>query len=165
MNNFVFGSTDPLLYGSMMPKQEYVSEPDIKRQLDVITQQYQQLQQSKASETPQHDWIGDFDKTLKELEPELVETISMDQEFVQLNALVQQDIQTEIMSSIKWRLNGNSNVTQRVKRLMDIITYYKQNKVNEDKKNISELNDYIQNYSDMTFNEYKKIKQLQNESK
>lgn len=158
MNNFVFGSTDPLLYGSMMPKQEYVSEPDIKRQLDVITQQYQQLQQSKASETPQHDWIGDFDKTLKELEPELVETISMDQEFVQLNALVQQDIQTEIMSSIKWRLNGNSNVTQRVKRLMDIITYYKQNKVNEDKKNISELNDYIQNYSDMTFNEYKKMK-------
>lgn len=159
MNNFVFGSTDPLLYGSMMPKQEYVSEPDIKRQLDVITQQYQQLQQSKASETPQHDWIGDFDKTLKELEPELVETISMDQEFVQLNALVQQDIQTEIMSSIKWRLNGNSNVTQRVKRLMDIITYYKQNKVNEDKKNISELNDYIQNYSDMTFNEYKKMKE------
>ena len=158
MNNFVFGSTDPLLYGSMMPKQEYVSEPDIKRQLDVITQQYQQLQQSKASETPQHDWIGDFDKTLKELEPELVETISMDQEFAQLNALVQQDIQTEIMSSIKWRLNGNSSVTQRVKRLMDIITYYKQNKVNEDKKNISELNDYIQNYSDMTFNEYKKMK-------
>jgi hypothetical protein len=158
MNNFVFGNTDPLLYGSMMPKQEYVSEPDIKRQLDVITQQYQQLQQSKASETPQHDWVGDFDKTLKELEPELVETISMDQEFVQLNALVQQDIQTEIMSSIKWRLNGNPNVTQRVKRLMDIITYYKQNKVNEDKKNISELNDYIQNYSDMTFNEYKKMK-------
>jgi hypothetical protein len=159
MNNFVFGSTDPLLYGSMMPKQEYISEPDIKRQLDVITQQYQQLQQSKASETPQHDWIGDFDKALKELEPELVETISTDQEFVQLNALVQQDIQTEIMSSIKWRLNGNSSVTQRVKRLMDIITYYKQNKVNEDKKNISELNDYIQNYSDMTFNEYKKMKE------
>ena len=159
MNNFVFGSTDPLLYGNMMPKQEYVSEPDIKRQLDVITQQYQQLQQSKASETPQHDWIGDFDKTLKELEPELVETISADQEFVQLNALVQQDIQTEIMSSIKWRLNGNSSVTQRVKRLMDIITQYKQNKVNEDKKNISELNDYIQNYSDMTFNEYKKMKE------
>ena len=63
------------------------------------------------------------------------------------------------MSTIKWRLNGNSNVTQRIKRLMDIITYYKQNKINEDKKNISELNDYIQNYSDMTFNEYKKMKE------
>lgn len=157
MNNFVFGS-DPLLYSSSMPRPDYIGEPDIKRQLDVLTQQYQQLQQSKSAETPQHDWLGEFDKTLKELEPELVETISSDQEFVQLNALIQQDIQSEIMSTIKWRLNGNSSVTQRIKRLMDIITYYKQNKVNEDKKNISELNDYIQNYSDMTFNEYKKMK-------
>jgi hypothetical protein len=157
MNNFVFGS-DPLLYSSSMPRPDYISEPDIKRQLDVLTQQYQQLQQSKSAETPQYDWLGDFDKTLKELEPDLVETISSDQEFVQLNALIQQDIQSEIMSTIKWRLNGNSSVTQRIKRLMDIITYYKQNKVNEDKKNISELNDYIQNYSDMTFNEYKKMK-------
>lgn len=158
MNNFVFGS-DPLLYSSnSIPRQEY-AEPDIKRQLDLLTQQYQQLQQSKSAETPQHDWLGDFDKTLKELEPDLVETISMDKEFNQLNALIQQDIQSEIMSTIKWRLNGNSNVTQRIKRLMDIITYYKQNKINEDKKNISELNDYIQNYSDMTFNEYKKMKE------
>ena len=157
MNNFVFGS-DPLLYSNSIPRQEYV-EPDIKRQLDVLTQQYQQLQQSKSTETPQHDWLGDFDKTLKELEPDLVEIISTDQEFNQLNALIQQDIQSEIMSTIKWRLNGNSNVTQRIKRLMDIITYYKQNKINEDKKNISELNDYIQNYSDMTFNEYKKMKE------
>jgi hypothetical protein len=157
MNNFVFGS-DPLLYSSSMPRPDYIDEPDIKRQLDVLTQQYQQLQQSKSAETPQHDWLGEFDKTLKELEPELVETISSDQEFVQLNALIQQDIQSEIMSTIKWRLNGNSSVIQRIKRLMDIITYYKQNKVNEDKKNISELNDYIQNYSDMTFNEYKKMK-------
>ena len=157
MNNFVFGS-DPLLYSNSIPRQEYV-EPDIKRQLDLLTQQYQQLQQSKSTETPQHDWLGDFDKTLKELEPDLVEKISMDQEFNQLNALIQQDIQSEIMSTIKWRLNGNSNVTQRIKRLMDIITYYKQNKINEDKKNISELTDYIQNYSDMTFNEYKKMKE------
>lgn len=158
MNNFVFGS-DPLLYSNTMPRQEYISEPDIKRQLDALTQQYQQLQQSKSVETTQRDWLGEFDKELKELEPEIIEKISENQEFTQLNALVQQDIQSEIMSTIKWRLNGNSSVTQRIKRLMEIISYYKQNKVNEDKKNISELTDYIQNYSDMTFNEYKKMKE------
>jgi hypothetical protein len=157
MNNFVFGS-DPLLYSNSIPRQEYITEPDIKRQLDVLTQQYQQLQQSKTTEVVQHDWLGEFDKTLKELEPDIAEVISADQEFVQLNTLIQQDIQSEIMSTIKWRINNKSEVTQRIKRLMDIITYYKQNKVNEDKKNISELNDYIQNYSDMTFNEYKKMK-------
>jgi hypothetical protein len=159
MNNFVFGSTDPLLYSSTMPRQEYISEPDIKRQLDNVMQQYQQLQQSKHSEQPpQRDWIGEFDKTLKELDTEVAEAIANDQEFAQLNAIIQQDIQAEIMSSIKWRLNSKSDITQRVKRAMDIITYYQQNKANEDKKNISELNDYIQNYSDMTFNEYKKMK-------
>jgi hypothetical protein len=115
------------------------------------------LQQNKQ-ESPQRDWIGEFDKLLKEIDPSVVESISKDQEFSQLNAAIQQDIQAEIMSTIKWRLNSNSNVTQRVKRAIDIVTYYQQNKVNEDKKNISELNDYIQNYSDMTFNEYKKMK-------
>ena len=157
MNNFVFGS-DPLLYSNQIPRQDYLSEPDIKRQLDNVMQQYQQLQQQTKQESPQRDWIGEFDKILKEIDPSVAESISKDQEFSQLNAEIQQDIQAEIMSTIKWRLNGNSNVTQRIKRAIDIVTYYQQNKVNEDKKNISELNDYIQNYSDMTFNEYKKMK-------
>ena len=156
MNNFVFGS-DPLLYSSTMPRQEYVAEPDIKRQLDSVMQQYQQLQQSKSVEQSR-DWLGEFDNMLKELDSELAETIANDQEFAQLNLLVQQDIQTEIMSSIKWKLNNRSDVTQRIKRLMDIVSHYKQSKMNEDKKNLSDLTDYIQNYSDMTFNEYKKMK-------
>ena len=156
MNNFVFGS-DPLLYSSTMPRQEYVAEPDIKRQLDNVMQQYQQLQQSKSVEQSR-DWLGEFDNMLKDLDSELAETIANDQEFAQLNLLVQQDIQTEIMSSIKWKLNNRSDVTQRIKRLMDIVSHYKQSKMNEDKKNLSDLTDYIQNYSDMTFNEYKKMK-------
>lgn len=161
MNNFVFGS-DPLLYGSTMPRQDYISEPDIKRQLDNVMQQYQQLQQNKQAEAPQKDWVGDFDKTLKSLDPDVAEILANDQEFAQLNALVQQDIQFEIMSSIKWKLNNRNDCVQRVKRMLDIIDYYNKNKANEDKKNIAELNDYIQNYSDMTFNEYKKMKESSN---
>ena len=42
--------------------------------------------------------------------------------------------------------------------LLDIIDDYNRNKANNDKKNIAELTDYIQNYSDMTFNDYKKLK-------
>jgi hypothetical protein len=41
---------------------------------------------------------------------------------------------------------------------MEIIDNYNRNKANEDKKNIAEITDYIQNYSDMTFNEYKQMK-------
>lgn len=160
MNNFVFGSGDPLLYGSTISRPDYVNETDIKRQLENVMQQYQQLQQTKAAaEPPQKDWIGDFDRTLKALDPDVAEALMADQEFTQLNAITQQDIQNEIMSSIKWKLNGRQETASRVKRMMEIIDNYNRNKANENKKNIAEIADYIQNYSDMTFNEYKKLKE------
>jgi hypothetical protein len=161
MNNFVFGSTDPLLYGATVPRTDYVSEPDIKRQLDTIMQQYQQLQQSKNNENklPQKDWLGEFDDTLKNLDHDVAEQLNNDQEFAQLNALIQNDIQLEIMSSIKWKLNSRPETVSRIKRMTDIIDNYNRNKVNEDKRQMAEITDYLQNYSDMTFNEYKKLKE------
>lgn len=168
MNNFVFGASDPLLYNNIIPNGQnalYGSENDIKRQLDNVMQQYQQLQQSKQVETPQNkDWVGDFDNTLKGLDSDVANALMEDQEFVQLNAVLQNDIQNEIMLSIKWKLNGKQDTVHRIKRMLDIIDNYNRDKANNDKKNIAELTDYIQNYSDMTFNDYKKLKQKQNEN-
>jgi hypothetical protein len=168
MNNFVFGASDPLLYNNIIPNGQnslYGSENDIKRQLDNVMQQYQQLQQSKQVESPQSkDWVGDFDNTLKGLDPDVANALMEDQEFVQLNAVLQNDIQNEIMLSIKWKLNGKQDTVHRIKRMLDIIDNYNRDKANNDKKNIAELTDYIQNYSDMTFNDYKKLKLKQNEN-
>jgi hypothetical protein len=164
MNNFVFGSTDPLLYSNIVPRQEY-NEPDIKKQLDTVMMQYQQLQQNRQTESINtKDWLGDFDKALKSLDAEVAESLSTDQEFAQLNAMVQQDIQDEIMVTIKWKLNNKQETVQRVKRMMDIIDNYNRTKDNENKKNLSEIADYIQNYSDMTFNDYKKLKEANKSS-
>lgn len=168
MNNFVFGASDPLLYNNIIPNTQntvYGSETDIKRQLDNIIQQYQQLQQSKQNESQStKDWVGDFDNILKGLDADVANALMEDQEFVQLNAVLQNDIQNEIMLSIKWRLNGKQDTVHRIKRMLDIIDNYNRDKANNDKKNIAELTDYIQNYSDMTFNDYKKLKLNQNEN-
>ena len=168
MNNFVFGASDPLLYNNIIPNGQnvlYGSQNDIKRQLDSVMQQYQQLQQSKQVETPQNkDWVGDFDNTLKGLDSDVANALMEDQEFVQLNAVLQNDIQNEIMLSIKWKLNGKQDTVHRIKRMLDIIDNYNRDKANNDKKNIAELTDYIQIYSDMTFNDYKKLKPKQNEN-
>jgi hypothetical protein len=168
MNNFVFGASDPLLYNNIIPNGQnvlYGSENDIKRQLDNVMQQYQQLQQSKQVETTQNkDWVGDFDNTLKGLDTDVATALMEDQEFVQLNTVLQNDIQNEIMLSIKWKLNGKQDTVHRIKRMLDIIDNYNRDKANNDKKNIAELTDYIQNYSDMTFNDYKKLKLKQNEN-
>jgi uncharacterized protein YoxC len=159
MNNFVFGA-DPLLYSNIVPKGQdavYAQENDIKRHLDGIMQQYQQLQQNKP-DAPVKDWLGDFDKTLKGLDSDVANYLKEDQEFTQLNNIIQQDIQNEIMMSIKWKLNNKQDTVQRIKRMLDIIDNYNREKVNEDKKQKAEISDYLQNYSDMTFNEYKQLK-------
>ena len=159
MNNFVFGA-DPLLYSNIVPKGQdavYAQENDIKRHLDGIMQQYQQLQQNKP-DAPVKDWLGDFDKTLKGLDSDVANYLMEDQEFTQLNNIIQQDIQNEIMMSIKWKLNNKQDTVQHIKRMLDIIDNYNREKVNEDKKQMAEISDYLQNYSDMTFNEYKQLK-------
>lgn len=160
MNNFVFGSADPLLYNNIVPRSQdavYMPDSDVKRQLDSVMQQYQQLQSAK-NETSSKDWIGEFDKALKNLDTEVANQLMENAEFSQLNAIVQQDIQDEIMMTIKWKLNSKQDTVSRVRRMMEIIDSYNKDKAIEDKKNLAELTDYIQNYSDMTFNEYKQMK-------
>jgi hypothetical protein len=158
MNNFVFGSGDPLLYGNNIVRQEY-NEPEIKKQLDTVMMQYQQLQQSKQDAPAQKDWIGEFDSTLKRLDADIANALSTDQEFVQLNAELQQSIQDEIMLNIKWKLNSKQEVIYKVKRLNEIIESYNKEKASRDRQQMAEISEYLQNYSDMTFNEYKKMKE------
>ena len=43
-------------------------------------------------------------------------------------------------------------------RAKDIIREVKLTQEVEDRRSLNELNDYITNYSDMTFNEYKQLK-------
>lgn len=158
MNNFVF-SQDPLLYSTTIP-QHQPTDMDIKRQLDTIMTQYQALQQ-KPPQTPEpqtEDHIGALDNMVKGLDQTILEMLNTDPEFVQINAWIQQAIQIEIMKSIKSKLNTNPEVINKVNRAKEIIQEMKSHQESEDRKSLSELNDYITNYSDMTFNEYKQLK-------
>lgn len=158
MNNFVF-SQDPLLYSTTIPPHQ-PTDMDIKRQLDTIMTQYQALQQ-KPPQTPEpqtEDHIGALDNMVKGLDQTILEMLNTDQEFVQINAWIQQAIQIEIMKSIKSKLNTNPEVINKVNRAKEIIQEMKSHQESEDRKSLSELNDYITNYSDMTFNEYKQLK-------
>ena len=158
MNNFVF-SQDPILYGSTIP--QYQQDPgEIKKQLDVVMAQYQQLQQNKQ-EPPQQtpvDYLGELDNILSTLEESDMVLLNQDPEFIQLNTYIQQMIQSEIVNSIKWKINSDQYKVDKINKLKNIISNVKKEKEVEQRKNMNELNDYIQNYSDMTFNEYKKIK-------
>lgn len=162
MNNFVF-SSDPLLYSSTIP-QNPQTEADIKKQLDSVMAQYQAMQMQKPPQQPEVvsvDHLGELDNLTKNLDPNISNFLNNNEEYNQLNVYLQQSIQIELMRGVKNRLNNNPDVVTRINRMKEIINEAKSIQENEDRKSLNELNDYIKNYSDMTFNEYKQLKQNQ----
>ena len=162
MNNFVFSSA-PLLYSSTLPQQPQ-SEVDIKKQLDSVMAQYQALQMQKPPQQPEQstpDYLGELDNITKNLDPNILNLLGSNEEYNQLNSYIQQSIQIELMRGVKARINSNPEVVNRINRMKEIINDVKSERENEDRKSLNELNDYIKNYSDMTFNEYKQLKQKQ----
>jgi hypothetical protein len=160
MNNFVF-SQDPLLYSSNIHQFNPQNDTDIKRQLDTMLAQYQALQQKQPPTQPEpqvEDHIGILDDLVKNSDPAIIEVLNTNAEFIQINNWIQQMIQTEIMKSVKHSLNTNPEVISKISRAKDIIREVKINQETEDRRSLNELNDYITNYSDMTFNEYKQFK-------
>lgn len=159
MNNFVFGS-DPLLYSQMIPQNHSNVQPeDLKRQIDMMAMQYQAMQTQYPDKTSPKDHLGELDNILKSLDGSINDSLAQNEEFVQLNAYIQQLIQSEIMRAVKWQINSNPEAVQKISRIKEIINNTSKEHTENDKKNLSELNDYIKNYSDLTFNEYKQLKQ------
>lgn len=162
MNNFVF-SQDPLLYTSLIAKQNPQTEEDMRRQLNEAIIQYQSLsqppQQPTTTSTQTKDYLGEIDKMISELDENVALTLSSDVEYLKLQEELQRIIQEEMMKTIKWKVNSNSTAINKMERIKELITSAKKEKLNEDRKIMADINDYVKNYSDLTFNEYKKLKQ------
>lgn len=162
MNNFVF-SQDPLLYTSMLNKQNPQAEEEMRRQLNEAIIQYQSLNQQPpqptTTSTQTKDYLGEIDKMISELDENVASTLSSDVEFIKLQEDIQKIIQEEMMKSIKWKVNSNTTAINKMERIKELITTAKKEKLNEDRKIMADINDYVKNYSDLTFDEYKKLKQ------
>lgn len=71
--------------------------------------------------------------------------------YIQANNELSNIIQLELINLIKRQLNNNPDV---IKSVIESIKLFK----NEKNKELSDFNDYIKNFSDLTYNEYKKLK-------
>ncbi len=158
MNNFVF-SQDPLLYSTVISKQSPQSEYDARRQLDDALAQYQAMtQQQSQNKQPSKDYLAEIDMMVNDLDEEVVTALSSDSEYVQLNNDLQHMIQEEMMRNIKWKINTNPDAINKMDRLKELISTAKKAKADEEKKVMADINEYIRNYSDLTFEEYKQLK-------
>lgn len=158
-NNF-FLNQDPLLFNA---------NEDYKKSYNELLNQYKMYQQQQSQmQVPQNtkDYIGDLDRLIKSLGDGTVETLSNNEEYVNLKNELMNMVQDELMLNIKWRLNNNQSAIRNIERQTDIINGVTKKVEEEQRKNLNELNDYVKNYSNMTFDEYKKMKNKDgNESK
>ena len=107
---------------------------------------------------PVRDWLGELDRTLKNLDQSVIEQLNTNEEFVNLNSTVQGTIQEELMNLVKSKLNMSQPIADNVKRQLTIIKEVSNKTKEIERQSMSELSDYMKNYSHLTFDEYKKIK-------
>ena len=147
MNN-IFLNQDPILGQYQQPSQQYIYPP--------------QLPPIPPIKPMEKNWIDELDNTLS---PEVVEYLGKDEKWNELNTQLSGTIHEEIMNIVKNRLLNNPDVIANAKEQLNLI-HNAENKVKEEeRKNINELNDYMKNYSHLTFDEYRKIKNEGNENR
>jgi hypothetical protein len=141
MNNFFLNQPDPLLHNGMY---ENIPNP-------ILFQQMQQQQQFK-------DNIGELDEALKALTPSMAERLSQDQKFSELNTEFQTIVQQELLLLVRNKLNMNPKIQNNIKEQLGIIEETKRNIEKEKEASINEMNDYMNNYAHLTFDEYRRMK-------
>lgn len=156
-----YQGNDPLLTQRTTTNIYPPIEPDPYRQ----TYRQQLLEQLKEPTPAREDWLSELDGRMKNLEPDVQNALSMDQEFARLNGEIQGAIQKEIMILVKGRLNSDPTVVGAVKRQLEIIDTVTSRYKAEERQSLNELNDYMKNYSHLTFDEYKKVKAKKNETR
>lgn len=140
MNNFFLNQPDPLLQNGMY---ENIPNPLLLQQI--------QPQQFK-------DNVKELDDALKSLSPSMVERLSQDSKFSMLSADFQTIVQQELLLLVKNKLNMNPKIQNNIQEQLSIIEETKRNIEKEKESSINEMNDYMNNYAHLTFDEYRRMK-------
>ena len=139
MNNFFLNQPDPLLQNGM-----YENIPQ-----SIL---YQQVQSQIK------DNIGELDEALKSLSPSTLERLTQDAKFTALNTEFQSVVQQELLSVVRNKLNMNPKIQNNIREQLSIIEETKRSIEKEKEASINEMNDYMNNYAHLTFDEYRRMK-------
>ncbi|MBR5297239.1 MAG: hypothetical protein IKU29_05145, partial [Parabacteroides sp.] len=104
------------------------------------------------------DVLSELDSMTKNLNEDVVTSLQSNAEYNNLNNAIQQLIQEELMRSVRWKINANPEAVKKIERMKDIISATNSQYEAEERRNMQEINDYLKNYSNITFDEYRKIK-------
>lgn len=97
------------------------------------------------------DHYSNLERALQSLSESEVEELGNFQPYIEANGRLGMVIQAELLSLVKGKINGNPEVIQGVIRSIE---EFKRCKSRER----DEFEDYIKNYSDLSWKEYKELK-------
>ena len=152
MNNIFLPGNDPLLYNSNFYPHSVQEKMDQKYNEYLL----------RTKQMP--DKLNELDIKMKGLSEEAAKQLEEDPEFMDLSCTLKNAIQSELVMLVKQQVNSNPEMVKNIDEQIAIIKRV-ENKANEiERKNMAELNDYLKNYSNITFNDYKKLKAETNEN-
>lgn len=97
------------------------------------------------------DHYANLEKELQSLTEFEISELANFQPYIEANNRLSILVQAELLNLVKGRINGNPEV---IKQVVESVKLYKQNKTKE----LDELQDYIKNYPELSYNEYKELK-------
>lgn len=140
-NNIYLNQIDPLLQNTM--SRQYIQEPNF------VTNPIQY--------TPK-DYIGMLDDRLKNLTDTEKSMLMENDVFTTLNETFNALVQREIMNLIRGKLNSDGTVVDNINHQIEIINNVSNKVKNQERQNLSMMNDYITNYSNISFAEYQAMR-------
>lgn len=104
------------------------------------------------------DYIGMLDERLRGLTDTERKLLNEDKMFNTLNNTFNVLVQKEIMNLIRTKLNSDGGVVDNINQQMEIINRVSLGVKETERQNLSMMNDYITNYSNISFAEYQAMR-------
>lgn len=157
-NVFLGGTPDPLLGGSAVSPVDYdqrIAElQQIKQRLEA------QKQQQMPSGQPQSQapiW-NEIEKLTADFSDREFAAVNQDEEFQQSQNNIMAIMQREYMRMMRPIVEGTKDGKEALENHLSLIKQLKKKAAKEADRNMELFNEYTQNYSDMTFADFMKMK-------
>lgn len=146
MNNIFLGN-DPLL-----TNKDYISR--LEQELSQQKSLYNKMNEQYAP----IDYYGKMEEAFSKLSPQEQAEINNDEEYVHYMTLLNGFISQETINMIRNTLNTSERSKNVLKCLVEAIDKFHLRKTDENTRMINDFQDYMSNYSNMTYSDYLEMK-------
>ena len=148
-------TNDPLL----IDRNSYDTRlPELEKEQQAYIQRIQELQKrGVVNETPTPVW-DEIDNIISGLSDKEFEFLNNNQEFQESSAIVTSILNREYLKIMRPRVEGTRDGKDALEKHLTLVKRLKKSAADEANKKYSMLDEYMEKYSDMSFNDYLAMK-------